>query len=83
MVTRSGAGRQKKITIRQIHLIKLEQIRDEINSLPGLARYTNTNMNLSISTSTISRIFRQHNMVSSRALRKLRITPKQRRGRVA
>ena len=41
-------------------------------------------MNLLISTSTISRILRQYNMISSRALRKARITiiSKQRRVQV-
>ena len=83
VLTRSGAGRPKRTTIQQTWLIKLEQTRDETNSLPDLARYANTNINLSISTSIISRILRQYNMVSSRALRKPRITPKPRRGRVA
>ena len=82
MATRSGAGRPKKTTNRQTQLIKLEQIRDETNSLTDLVRYTNTNMSLSISTSTISRILRQYNMTLYIAPRKPRITPKQRRGRI-
>ena len=77
--TRLGAGRPKKITNRQTRLIKLEQMRDETNSLTDLVRYANTNMSLPISTSTISRILRQYNMNSYIALRKPRITPKQRR----
>ena len=36
MVTRSGAGRPTKTTNRQTRLIKLEQIRDETNSLTDL-----------------------------------------------
>ena len=38
VATRSATGRQKKTTIRQVRLIKLEQIRDEANSLTDLAR---------------------------------------------
>ena len=68
--------------IQQTRLIKPEQIRDEANSLTDLAQHANANMNLSISTSTISRILRQHNMVSYIASRKPRITPKQRQDRV-
>ena len=37
VVTRPGAGYPKKTTIRQTRLIKLEQIRDETNSLTDLA----------------------------------------------
>ena len=73
---------RKKTTIRQTQLIKLEQILYETYFLADLTRYANTNMNLSISTSTISRIHRQYNMVLYTALRKPRITPKQRRARV-
>ena len=82
MATRPGAGRPKKTTNRQTRLIKLEQIRDETNSLTDLVRYANTNMSLSISTSTIGRILRQYNMTSYIASRKPRITPKQRRARI-
>ena len=79
---RPGAGRQKKTMNRQTRLIKLEQIRDKTNSLTDLVRYTNTNMSLSISTSTISHILRQYNMTSYIASRKPRITLKQRRARI-
>ena len=82
VVTRPGAGHLKKTTIQQARLIKLEQICDETNSLADLARYTNTNMNLSISTSTISRILRQYNMVSYIAPTKAGMIPKQRRVQV-
>ena len=64
VATRPGAGRTRKSTNRQTRFIKLEQIRDETNSLTDLVRYVNTNMSLSISTSTISRIFQQYNMAS-------------------
>ena len=77
-----GAGRPKKTTNRQTWLIKLEQIRDETNSLADLVRYANTNMSLSISTSTINRILQQYNMSSYIASWKPRITPKQRRARI-
>ena len=52
--------RTKKTTNRQTRLIKLEQIRDKTNSLTDLVRYVNTNMSLSISTSTI-----QHDFIHS------------------
>ena len=58
VATKPGAGCPKKTTNRQTRLIKLEQIRDETNSLTDLVRYADTNMSLSISTSTISRILR-------------------------
>ena len=82
MATRPGTGRPKKTTIPQTRPIKLERICNETNSLGDLARYAKTNMDLSISTSTISCILRQYSMVSYMALRKPRITPKQRRARV-
>ena len=82
MATRLGAGRPKKTTNRQTRLIKLEQIGDETNSLTDLVRYTNTNMSLSISTLTISRILRQYNMTSYIVATKPRITSKQRRARI-
>ena len=64
-------------------LIKKSMIFDfcYMGSVTDLVRYTNTNMRLSISTSTISRILRQYNMISYIAPRKPRITPKQRRVR--
>ena len=82
VATRPGAGRPKKTTNRQTRLIKLEQIRDETNSLTDLVRYANTNMSPSISTSTIGRILRQYSMTSHIASRKPRITLKQRRARI-
>ena len=82
VATRPDAGRPKEITNRQSRLIKLEQIRDETNSLTDLVRYANINVNLSISTSTICRILRQYNMTSYIASRKPRITLKPRRARI-
>ena len=58
VLTRPGAGRPNKTTIRQTRFTKFEQIRDETNSLADLARYASTNMNLSIRTSTIIRTLR-------------------------
>ena len=77
VATKSDAGHPKKTTIRQTQLIKLEQIRNETNSLADLARYANTNMKLSISMSTTSRILRQYSMVTYIASRMPRFTPKQ------
>ena len=82
VATRPGAERPKKTTNRQTRRIKLEQIRDETNSLTDLVRYAKTNMNLSISTSTISRILRQYNMTSYIASRKPGITLKPRLARI-
>ena len=82
VATRPGAGRPNKTTNRQTRLIKLEQIRDVTNSLTDLVRYVNTNMSLSISTSTITCILRQYNTTSCIAPRKPRITPRHRRARI-
>ena len=79
VATRLGAGHPKKTTNRQTWLIQLEQIRDETHSLTDLVRYANTNISLSISTATISRILRQYNITSYIASRKPRIALKQRR----
>ena len=82
VTTRPDTGHPKETTNRQTRLIKLEQIRDETNSLIDLVQCANSNMSLSISTSTISRIFRQYNITSYTASRKPRITLKQRRARI-
>ena len=82
VATKPGGGRPKKITDREKRLIKLQQIRDDTLSLADLVQYARTKLNLSISSSTISRILREYNMVSFIAPRKPQITPKQRRRRV-
>ena len=82
VATKPGGGCPKKITDREKRLIKLQQIRDDTLSLADLVRYARTKLNLSISSSTISRILREYNMVSFIAPRKPQITPKQRRRRV-
>ena len=58
VATRPSAGRPKKNMNRQTRFIKLEPIRDETDFLTDLVPYANTNMSLSISTLTISRILR-------------------------
>ena len=82
VTTKPGAGRPQKVTRREKRLIKLQQLRDDTFSLPDLVRYARTNLNLSISTSTISRILRDYDMISYIAPRKPRITPTQRRDRL-
>ena len=79
---RPGAGRPPKVTDHEKRLIKLQQIRDDTASLADLVRYVNTNFNLSIGRSRISRILQDYNMVSYIALRNPRITPTQRRNRL-
>ena len=77
-----GAGHPAKVTDREERLIKLQQLRDDTTSFADLVRHVNTNLNLSIGRSTISRIFRDYNIVSYIAPRKPRITPTQRRNRL-
>ena len=64
-------------------MIKLQQVRDDTLSLNDLARCARTDLNLTISRQTVSRILRDFDMVSYIAPRKPRITPAQRRTRVA
>ena len=82
VVTKPGAGRPPKVTDREKRLIKFQQLRDDTASLADLVRYANTNLNLSIDRSTISRILQNYNMVSSIDPRKPRIIPTQRRNRL-
>ena len=77
-----GAGRPPKVTDREKRLIKLQQLRDNTSSLADLVRFVNTNLNLSIGLSTISRIFQDYNMVSYMTPRQPRITPTQRQNRL-
>jgi transposase len=53
-----GSGRPQKVTIRQERLIKLKQLRDDTYFLADFVRYAHTDLNLSISHSTVSRILR-------------------------
>ena len=82
VATKPGAGRPPKVTDCEKRLIKLQQLRDDITSVTYLVGYVNTNLNLSIGRSTISRILQDYNMVSSIAPRKPRITPTPRRNRL-
>ena len=64
IATKPAAGRPQKATDREKRLRKLQQIRDERCSLPVLVRYAHTDLNLSISRPTISRILQHYNMIS-------------------
>ena len=63
-------------------MIKLQQVQDDTLSLTDLVRFARTNLNLTITRQTVSRILRDFDMVSYIATRKPRITPAQRRTRV-
>ena len=82
VATKPGAGCPPKVTNREKNLIKLQQLRDDTGSLADLVRYVNTNLNLSIGRSTISRILQDYSTISYIAARKPRITPTQRRNRL-
>ncbi|CAF1643214.1 unnamed protein product, partial [Adineta ricciae] len=82
VATKPGAGRPVKTTERERRLMKFEQLRDDTYSLNDLVRYSHTNLNLSVSRSTISRILRGFNMISYIAPRKPRVTSVQRRNRI-
>ena len=64
-------------------MIKLQQVQDDTLSLTDLVRFARTDLNLTITRQTVSRILRDFDMVSYVATRKPRITPAQRRTRVA
>ena len=64
-------------------MIKLQQVQDDALSLTNLVRFAHTDLNLTITRQTVSRILRDFDMVSYIAPRKPRITPAQRRTRVA
>ena len=63
-------------------MINLQQVRDNTLSLTNLVRFARTDLNLTITRQTVSRILRDFDMVSYIAPRKARITPAQRRIRV-
>ena len=83
VATKPGAGRTPKVTERQKRLIKLQQVRDDTLSLTDLVRFARTNLNLTITRQTVSRILRDFDIVSYIAPRKPLVTPAQRRTRVA
>ena len=70
VTTKPGAGRPPKVTDCEKRSSKLQQLRDDTASSSDLVRYVNTNLNLSIGRSTISRILQDYNMVSYIAPRK-------------
>ena len=82
VATKPGAGRTPKVTEGQKRLIKLQQVRDDTLSLTDLVRFAGTDLNLTITRQTVSRILRNFEMVSYIASRKPRITSAQRRTRV-
>ena len=83
LATKPSAGRTPKVTERQKRLTKLQQVRDDTLSSTDLVRFAGTDLNLTITRQTVSRILRNFDMVSYIAPRKLRITPAQRCTRVA
>ena len=82
VATKPGAGCTPKVTECQKPLIKLQQVLDDTLSLTDLVRFARTDLNLTITRQTVSRILRNFDMVSYIAPRKPRITPAQRRTRV-
>ena len=63
-------------------MFKLQQVQDDILSLTDLVRFARTDLNLTISRQTVSRILRNFDMMSYIAPKKPRITSGQRRTRV-
>ena len=64
-------------------MIKFQQAQDDTLSLTDLVRFAPSDLNLTITRQTVSRILRDFDMVSYVATRKPRITPARRRTRVA
>ena len=64
VATKLGAERPLKVTDREKRLTKLQQRRDDTASLAHLLRYVNTNLNLLIGRSSISRILQDYDIVS-------------------
>ena len=83
VATKPCAGGTPKVTERQKRLIKLQQVRNDTLSLTDLVRFARTDLNLTTTRQTVSRILRNFDMVSYIAPRKPRITSAQRRTRVA
>ena len=59
-----AAGRPQKVTELVKRLIKLQQLRDDTCSLADLVRHVHTDLNLSITRPTISRILQHYSMIS-------------------
>ena len=64
IATKPCAGRTPKVTERQKRLIKLQQVRDDTLSLTDLVRFARTDLNLTITRQTVSRILRNFDMIS-------------------
>ena len=64
-------------------MIKLQEVRDDTLLLIDLVRFARTDLGLTITRQTVSRILRDFDIVSYIAPRKPRITPAQRCTRVA
>ena len=64
-------------------MIKLQEVRDDTLSLIDLVRFARTDLNLTITRQTVSRILRDFDIVSYIAPRKPRITTAQRCTQVA
>ena len=79
VATKPGAGHTPKVTER---LVKFQQVRDDTLSLTDLVCFARTDLNLTITRQTVSRILWDFDMVSYVAPRKPRITPAQRCTRV-
>ena len=56
VATKPGADRTPKVTERQKRLIRLQQVRDDTLSLTDLVRFARTDLNLTITRQTVSRI---------------------------
>ena len=83
VATKPCACRTPKVTERQKRLIKLQQAQDGTLSLTDLVHFARTDLSLTITRQTVSRILRNFDMVSYIAARKPRITLAQRCTRVA
>ena len=83
VAAKTGGGRTPEVTEHQKRLIKLQQVRDDTLSLTYLVRFARTDLNLTITRQTVSRILCDFDMVSYIVPRKPRITPAQRCTRVA
>ena len=70
VATKPGAGRTPKVTEHKKRLIKLQPVQDDILSLTDLVRFARTDLNLTITRQTVSRILRDFDMVSYVATRK-------------
>ena len=70
VATKPCAGRTPKVTEREKRLIKRQQAQDDTLSLADLVRFARTNLSLTITRQTVSRILRNFDMVLYIAPRK-------------